>query len=56
MPTVATLAQSYGSLFMLMGPSVRDLEILLGGSTILGWLGSWLSAARHLARIEPEAA
>jgi cell division transport system permease protein len=54
-PTVAALARSYGSLFVLMGPSVRDLEILLGGSTLLGWLGSWLSAARHLARIEPEA-
>jgi cell division transport system permease protein len=53
MPTVAALAQSYGSRFVLSGPSVRDLELLLGGSTILGWLGAWLSAARHLARIEP---
>jgi len=52
-PAAANLARSYGSQFVLMGPGVRDLEILLGGSTLLGWLGSWLSAARHLARIEP---
>jgi cell division transport system permease protein len=52
-PTVATLAQSYGSGFVLMGPGLQDLELLLGGSTVLGWLGSWFSAARHLARIEP---
>ena len=52
-PAAANLAQSYGSRFALMGPSVRDLEFLLGGSTLLGWLGSWLAAARHLARIEP---
>lgn len=52
-PAAANLARSYGSQFMLMGPGVRDLELLLGGSTLLGWLGSWLSAARHLARIEP---
>ena len=52
-PAAANLAQSYGSQFALMGPGVRDLEFLLGGSTLLGWLGAWLAAARHLARIEP---
>ena len=52
-PAAAHLAQSYGSHFALMGPGVRDLKFLLGGSTLLGWLGAWLAAARHLARIEP---
>jgi cell division transport system permease protein len=52
-PATAQLARSYGSTFTLAGPGVRDLEILLGSSTVLGWLGSWLAAARHLARIDP---
>jgi len=52
-PTVATLSQSYGSRFGLLGPGGRDLQLLLGGSAVLGWLGAWLSAARHLARIDP---
>lgn len=52
-PAAAHLAQSYGSRFALDGPMARDLGILLGASTLLGWLGSWLAAARHLSRIEP---
>jgi cell division transport system permease protein len=52
-PAAAQLAQSYGSRFELAGPSLRDLEYLLGMGTSLGWLGSWLAAARHLARVEP---
>jgi cell division transport system permease protein len=54
-PATAQLARSYGSTFVLAGPGVRDLEILIGTSTLLGWLGSWLAAARHLARIDPGA-
>jgi cell division transport system permease protein len=52
-PAAAQLAQSYGSRFALAGPDFRDLELLLGVGTLLGWLGSWLAAARHLARVEP---
>jgi cell division transport system permease protein len=52
-PVTARLAQSYGSAFALAGPAARDVGILLGSGTLLGWLGSWLAAARHLARIEP---
>jgi cell division transport system permease protein len=52
-PASAQLARSYGSTFTLTGPGMQDLEILLGSSTVLGWLGSWLAAARHLARIDP---
>lgn len=52
-PEVRQLAQSYGSRFELGGPGARDLGMLLGGGALLGWIGSWLAAARHLARIEP---
>ena len=47
------LAQTYGSQFALHGPALRDLGILLGGGTLLGWVGAWLATGRHLARIEP---
>jgi cell division transport system permease protein len=52
---VATLARLYGSRYLLEGPSLEDVGILLGAGVVLGWLGAWLSAARHLARIEPRA-
>ena len=54
-PAIVRLAQTYGSSFTLAGPGLQDLEFLLGGGAVLGWLGSWLAAARHLARIEPGA-
>ena len=52
-PEARRLAQSYGSSFVLSGPGSRDLAMLLVGGALLGWIGSWLAAARHLARIEP---
>ncbi len=52
-PATAHLAHSYGSNFTLAGPGIRDLEILIGSSTVLGWIGAWLATARHLARIDP---
>lgn len=52
---VATLAQLYGSRFALQGLSRQDIEILIGAGLALGWLGAWLSATRHLRRIEPRA-
>ncbi len=52
---VANLAQLYGSHFALQGPTLQDVGILLGGGTVLGWLGAWISAARHLRSIEPRA-
>ena len=52
-PATARLAQSYGSSFSLGGPEARDLGLLVGAGSLLGWLGAWLAAARHLARIEP---
>jgi len=52
---VATLAQLYGSRYALQGPTLHEIGILIGAGVVLGWLGAWLSAARHLRRIEPRA-
>jgi cell division transport system permease protein len=52
---VARLARLYGSRYVLFGPSPDDVGILLGAGVVLGWLGAWISAARHLRDIEPRA-
>ncbi|HVC30289.1 MAG TPA: permease-like cell division protein FtsX [Steroidobacteraceae bacterium] len=54
-PSVATLAQLYGSRYALQGPSGQILGALFGGGMALGWLGAWISAHRHLRSIEPRA-
>ena len=53
--SVATLARLYGSRYVLQGPSRDDIGMLLGAGAVLGWLGAWISAARHLRSIEPRA-
>jgi cell division transport system permease protein len=52
---VQTLARLYGSRYVLQGLSPEDVGVLLGGGAILGWVGAWISAARHLHSIEPRA-
>ncbi|MFO7275887.1 MAG: permease-like cell division protein FtsX [Pseudomonadota bacterium] len=52
---VATLAQSYGSEYTLTGPAREDVGALLAGGVLLGWIGAWIAAARHLRDIEPRA-
>jgi cell division transport system permease protein len=52
---VATLARLYGSRYVLMGPTPDDVATLLAAGVVLGWLGAWIAAARHLADIEPRA-
>lgn len=52
---IATLAELYGSHFALQGPPPEDVGALLATGIVLGWLGAWISAARHLRRIEPRA-
>jgi len=52
---VATLSQLYGSQFSLQGLSQPEIGILLGTGAVLGWLGAWVSATRHLRSIEPRA-
>jgi cell division transport system permease protein len=52
---VATLAQLYGSQYSLSGLTADDLGMLLGSGAFLGLVGAWISATRHLSRIEPRA-
>lgn len=52
---VATLSHLYGSQFTLQGLSEQEIGILLGAGALLGWLGAWVSATRHLRTIEPRA-
>jgi cell division transport system permease protein len=52
---VATLARLYGSRYILRGLANQDIGILLGAGAVLGWVGAWISAARHLRDIEPRA-
>jgi cell division transport system permease protein len=53
--SVANLAHLYGSRFSLQGLALEDVGVLLGAGLVLGWLGAWISAARHLRSIEPRA-
>jgi cell division transport system permease protein len=50
---IGRLAGLYGSAFQLGGLDPRATLILLGGGIVLGWLGSYLAATRHLRAIEP---
>jgi len=52
---VARLARLYGSRYVVLGLTGEDVGILLGAGLALGWLGAWISAARHLRSIEPRA-
>ena len=53
--SVDKLARLYGSHFQLHGPAPEEIGALLGAGAVLGWLGAWISAARHLRSIEPRA-
>lgn len=50
---LGALAQLYASQFILHPLSIGDSLSLLLFSVYLGWLGAWLSVARHLSQIEP---
>jgi len=50
---LSALSQLYASQFTLLPMSVGDSLSLLLFSLYLGWLGAWLSVARHLSQIEP---
>jgi cell division transport system permease protein len=52
---IATLAVLYGSRFSLQGPPRDDVAVLLATGLVLGWMGAWISAARHIRKIEPRA-
>jgi cell division transport system permease protein len=50
---VGRIAAAYGSRFELAGLDVAATLALFGGGALLGWLGAWISATRHLRAIEP---
>jgi cell division transport system permease protein len=50
---LGTLAQLYASQFALSQLSTGDSLSLLLFSMYLGWIGAWLSVARHLSQVEP---
>ena len=50
---VGRIAGLYGSAFQLGGLDLRATLALLGGGIVLGWLGSYVAATRHLRAIEP---
>lgn len=50
---LGALSQLYTSQFALHALSAGDSLSLLLFSVYLGWLGAWLSVARHLSQIEP---
>ena len=50
---VGRLAASYGSGFALLTPTLAQCGALLGGGALLGLLGAWISASRHLRDVAP---
>jgi cell division transport system permease protein len=50
---VANLASLYESAFDLSSLNWLNILSLLGGSALLGLLGSWLAVGKHLSAIEP---
>lgn len=53
-PSVARLASLYQSEFDLKGLGLESGVQLILLSTLLGWLGAWISVGRHIAQIEPK--
>ncbi|WP_299585203.1 permease-like cell division protein FtsX [uncultured Microbulbifer sp.] len=50
---ISSLSSSYGSSYTLAGPGISYFTGLIGGAALLGLLGAWLAASRHLRAIEP---
>jgi len=50
---IRRVAGLYGSSFELIGLDLRSGGAILLGGAVLGWLGSWLAATRHMRQIEP---
>ncbi|HKE94104.1 MAG TPA: hypothetical protein VKB34_07345, partial [Povalibacter sp.] len=50
---VNRIAGLYGSGFEIAGLGLKPTLILLASGVILGWLGSFIAASRHLREIEP---
>jgi len=50
---IARVAAAYGSRFAMAGPGLGTSLALLAAGALLGWLGAFVSATRHLRAIEP---
>ena len=50
---IARLAGLYQSNLAISALSVEEGAAIVAIGVVLGWLGSWLTAARHMRRIEP---
>jgi cell division transport system permease protein len=50
---VERLARLYGSRFHLQGLGPARALMVLGAAALLGWIGSWLAATRHIRGIAP---
>jgi cell division transport system permease protein len=50
---VGRISAAYGSTFALAAPDLGEALALIGGGALLGWIGAFLSATRHLRAIEP---
>ena len=50
----ARLAGLYGSSFSVLSLSPEESLMIVGTGILLGLIGSWLAAARHMRRIEPK--
>ena len=49
---VEHLAVLYGSTFHLLPPDGAEIAMVLGLTTLFGWLGAWLSVTRSLHQVE----
>ena len=50
---IGRVAAAYGSRFEIYGPDAATSLALLVSGAVLGWLGAFVSATRHLRAIEP---
>lgn len=50
---IGRVAAAYGSGFAITGPGLETSLALLAGGALLGWIGAFVSATRHLRAIEP---
>lgn len=49
---VEHLANLYGSAFRLLPPTSGEIAVVLGLTTLFGWLGAWISVTRALRQVE----
>lgn len=51
-PPIARLAALYGSQYQLHPPTLMEVGAALATTTLLGWLGAWVTVARTLRQVE----